>query len=184
MTVLPQGFYQGRETARIAQALLGKILVHDSPEGLTSGVIVETEAYLATDDPASHSYRGPTKRNQPMYGPAGSSYVYISYGIHHCFNVVCQAEGTPEAVLIRAVRPLEGISLMRSRRGAVLEKALANGPGKLCQAMAIDLGLNSHPLQQAPLYIMDGTSPREVLVTPRIGISVGVDLPLRFVAKW
>lgn len=144
---------------------------------------METEAYLSADDPASHSFRGPTKRNQPMYGPPGTSYVYVSYGMHHCFNVVCQPEGIPEAVLIRALQPLLGSDLMRFRRGQVADKRLTNGPGKLCQAMAIDLSLNSHRLQQAPLCILDGECPGEIAVTPRIGISVGTDLPLRFVAK-
>lgn len=183
MTILPQDFYQGRATALIARELLGKILVHESLEGLTSGIIVETEAYLAADDPASHSYHGLTIRNQPMWGPPGSSYIYMSYGIHYCFNVVCQPQGMPEAVLIRGVQPLEGIPLMRARRGGVPGQHLADGPGKLCQAMGIDLRLNGHPLQQAPLYILDGTCPGKVLVTPRIGISVGTDLPLRFVAR-
>lgn len=183
MTVLQQEFYRGRATAVIARELLGKVLVHASAVGVTSGIIVETEAYLAKDDPASHSFRGATKRNSPMFGPPGSSYVYISYGIHCCFNVVCQPQGMPEAVLIRAMEPVAGIELMRERRGHIPDRQLTNGPGKLCQAMGIDLSLNGHPLQQAPLYIMDGIHPGEVLVTPRIGISVGQELPLRFLIK-
>lgn len=183
MDILPVSFYQGKGTATIARDLLGMILVRESPEGVASGIIVETEAYLAAHDPASHSFRGRTKRNQAMYGPLGSSYVYVSYGIHHCVNVVCQPEGVAEAVLIRALLPLSGVDLMRSRRGAVPERKLVDGPGKVCQAMAIDLSLNGHPLQQAPLYIQAGEQPRHVEVTPRIGISKGTELPLRFLAR-
>ncbi len=183
MDILPISFYQGRETATIARDLLGMVLVRESPAGMASGIIVETEAYLAMHDPASHSFRGPTKRNQAMYGPPGSSYVYISYGIHHCMNVVCQSEGVAEAVLIRSLLPLSGADLMRSRRRDVPERQLANGPGKVCQVMAIDLSLNGHPLQQAPLYILAGERPRYVEATPRIGISKGTELPLRFLAR-
>lgn len=159
------------------------MLVHESAQGTTSGLIMETEAYLAVDDPASHSFRGRTKRNQAMYGPPGSSYVYISYGIHRCFNVVCQPEGVAEAVLIRALLPLSGIDLMRGRRGNMRDEQLTNGPGKLCQAMAIDLDQNGHQLQRTPLYILDGEVFGQVEVTPRIGISVGTNLLLRFIAR-
>jgi DNA-3-methyladenine glycosylase len=183
VSVLPINFYLGKDTAAIARDLLGKVLVHETSEGFTSGVIWETEAYLAHGDPASHSFRGATRRNQPMFGPPGSSYIYISYGIHHCFNIVCQPEGVPEAVLVRAVQPLTGIDLIKRRRGQVTDKQLTNGPGKLCQALAIDLSLNGHPLQQPPLYILDGPAPGRVEATPRIGISVGQELPLRFLAK-
>lgn len=183
MGILPVSFYLGRETATIARDLLGKVLVRESAAGITSGLIMETEAYLANGDPASHSFRGQTKRNQAMYGPAGSSYVYISYGVHHCVNAVCQAPGVAEAVLIRSLLPLSGVELMRLRRGDVPERQLTNGPGKLCQAMDIDLSLNSHQLQQAPLYILDGERPSDIQVTSRIGISRGTELPLRFLAR-
>ncbi len=183
MQVVPKDFYLGRDTATIARDLLGKVLVSATEAGLTSGVIVETEAYLGGSDPASHAFRGPTRRNQAAYGPPGSSYVYISYGIHRCFDVVCQLEGTPETVLIRGLQPLEGIELMRSRRGSVTDKNLVNGPGKLCQALAIGLNLNGHPLQRSPLYMLDGKSPDKIIATPRIGISVGKELLLRFIVS-
>lgn len=183
MAILPPDFYQGRDTPTIARDLLGKLLVHATADGLTSGVIVETEAYLAQGDPASHSFRGLTPRNRPMYGPAGTSYIYISYGLHRCFNVVCQPAGVAEAVLIRGLRPEQGMELMRQRRHQVADNRLTNGPGKVCQALGIELRQNGHPLQQPPLYVLDGSPPVRIVATPRVGISQGQELLLRFVAE-
>lgn len=180
MRSLPESFYRGRGTEEVARSLLGKLLVHETPEGLVSGRIVETEAYLGAVDPAAHTYRGPTKRNQAMFGPPGCAYVYISYGMHYCFNTVCQETGTGEGVLIRALEPVDGLELMRKRRGHVQDHNLANGPGKLCQALGISLDVNGHPLQTSPLYILDAEPVPQVVTALRVGIRVGVDLPLRF----
>lgn len=150
----------------------------------TATRIAETEAY-SPEDPASHSYRGMTPRNAAMFGPPGHLYVYLSYGVHHCANVVCEGQGRGAAVLLRAVQPLEGLPAMQRRRGAVPERHLSDGPGKLCQALGIDRSWNGldlcHP--DSALYIERRTmAPLAVVVTPRIGISRAVDWPWRFVA--
>lgn len=180
MDLLPVSFYLSDDTPTIARNLLGKILVHATSAGKTAGKIVETEAYLSTNDPASHTARGPTPRNSSMFGHPGHGYVYISYGMHHCFNVVCQPQGVGEGVLIRALEPLEGLNIMRENRGGVADKQLTNGPGKLCQAMGIDLSLNGHDLALSPLYLLNGAAPATIGTSSRIGISVGRELPLRF----
>ncbi|NLW16603.1 MAG: DNA-3-methyladenine glycosylase [Firmicutes bacterium] len=183
METLPVDFYLNNDTATIARNLLGKILIHETERGQVGGMIVETEAYLGQNDPASHSYRGKTPRNSCMFGPPGTGYIYISYGIHHCFNVVCQPHGVGEAVLIRALEPLMGLDIMAAnRKGKPLEQ-LTNGPGKLCQALGIDLSLNGHDLTQPPLYLLPGKTPHAVGTSARIGISVGQELPLRFYVK-
>lgn len=180
MDLLPASFYLSGATPTIARNLLGKILVHDTSEGKIAGRIVETEAYLGTNDPASHTARGPTPRNSSMFGQPGCGYVYISYGVHHCFNVVCQPQGVGEGVLIRALEPLGGIDLMRKNRGTVADKQLTNGPGKLCQALGINLSHNGHDLARPPLYLLDAAAPSTISTSSRIGISVGCELPLRF----
>lgn len=173
-----------RETVQVARDLLGKLLIHETPEGVTSGIIVETEAYLSVGDPACHASKGKTRRNAPMFGPPGRAYVYFIYGNHYCFNVVTREEGIGEAVLVRALEPVDGIWLMRQRRGKnkpLVE--LANGPGKLCQAMGITGENNNSPLFRPPLYISsDGKSvqPENIEVSPRIGINKGLEKLLRF----
>ena len=161
--------------------LLGCILTHSSPEGVASGVIVETEAYRP-EDPACHAYGGPTTRNRTMFGGPGLAYVYLSYGIHHLLNAVCERRGTGSAVLIRALRPLEGLTLMVRRRGR--SSALCNGPGRLTQALGIDLSLDGHDLTGGDLSIASGEPPvGEVVATTRVGITRGADLPWRYLVS-
>jgi DNA-3-methyladenine glycosylase len=155
-----------------ARALIGATLLVDG----VGGIIVETEAYHA-DEPASHSFRGPTPRNGAMYLGPGHAYVYRSYGIHWCLNFT----GPPgTAVLIRAVAPAAGLAIMRARRGLEDPRTLASGPGKLCAALGIDLSHNGRRLDQPPFELtLPATAPR-LVVGPRIGISKAIDLPWRF----
>ncbi|WP_233555982.1 DNA-3-methyladenine glycosylase [Galactobacter caseinivorans] len=162
-----------------ARRLLGCRLISEVGGDLTSARIVETEAY-SPDDPASHTFRGPNKRNAAMFLGAGHAYVYLSHGIHSCLNIVSGRAGAGCGVLIRAVEPLEGGGLMRLRRGGRDGVELSNGPGKLGQALGINLGLTGHDLQAPPLRLLRGAEPPRVVVTTRIGISKGVELPRRF----
>ncbi len=167
-----------RDAPVVAADLLGKVLIVER-EGLrVSGRITETEAYTE-DDPASHSFRGRTARNAVMFGPAGHLSVYLSYGTHRCANVVTGAEGDGQAVLIRSLVPIEGVDAMRGRRGRL---PLADGPGKLGQALGIDLVDDGLDLTAGAIRIVDdGTPPpTEPLTGPRIGITVAVDRPWRF----
>jgi DNA-3-methyladenine glycosylase len=157
------------------------VLTHDSPDGRASGIIVETEAYRP-EDPACHAYNGPTMRNRTIFGAPGLAYVYLSYGIHHLLNVVCEEEGVGSAVLIRALRPLEGEELMVDRRGR--STGLCDGPGKLTQALGVDLAYDGHELTGGRLALSWGEPPEEEIVsTTRIGISRGVDLPWRYLVE-
>jgi len=174
------------ETVQVARELLGHYLCHQTDKGLIKGVIVETEAYLSSNDPACHASRGMTRRNTVMFGPPGFAYVYFIYGNYHCFNVVTGPEGCGEAVLIRALEPLEGLDIMRSnRRNNIKDFELANGPGKLSIAFGINRSYNGHDLSKLPLYLEfnptrgDITSDR----TQRIGIKQGQEKLLRFVIK-
>jgi len=153
------------------------VLSHDNQEGLASGVIVETEAYRP-EDPACHAYKGPTMRNRNIFGPAGISYVYLSYGTHNLLNVVCEPEGVGSAVLIRALRPEEGEELMAGRRGRSHD--LCNGPGRLTQALGIALACDGRDLTSGNLTISEGGRPDGIVETTRIGISRGTDLPWRY----
>jgi DNA-3-methyladenine glycosylase len=168
----------------VARELLGKILVHNSADGLTAGMIVETEAYVQ-GDPACHAYRGVTPRNRAMFGPPGRAYIYFTYGMHYCFNVVTASEGVGEAVLIRALEPLEGMDLMRRRRRRPRLQELCSGPARLVQAMGIDPGMYGHDLTREPLVVVRGDDiPEEgVVVTTRVGIREAAHLPLRFFAR-
>lgn len=180
---LDRDFYD-RPTLTVARELIGKVLVHDSRHGRTSGVIVETEAYIGESDPACHAAPGPTRRNAPLYGPPGLAYVYLNYGIHNLVNAVTESDGSPAAVLIRALEPLEGEPLMRRRRarGSGLRRrefaaeALCRGPGNLTRALGIALGHNLRDLTASDLRIEDaGVPARAVQWSPRIGIRVGTE---------
>ena len=181
--VLPREFY-AQPTLHVAEALLGKVLVHRTPAGLTAGTIVETEAYIGEDDPACHAAPGPTLRNAPLYGPPGVAYVYLNYGIHYLVNAVTEPEGNPAAVLIRALEPLDGIALMRRRRGPTGREIdvtdLCRGPGNLTRALGITLAENRLDLMTTALTIEDrGLRVAQVSWTPRIGIRVAVERPWR-----
>jgi len=193
---LPLSFYEAYDTCTLAHKLLGCELVHDSPDGLTSGIIVETEAYLQ-DDPACHAYRKRTVRTEPMYSAAGTIYVYLIYGMYQCVNVVSREDGCAEAVLIRALQPTEGIELMELRRRysrkispgippkPVSLRELCKGPGKLVQAMGIDRAVhNSQSLATSSLYIRPQIlSEFETEISTRIGITQGADLLYRYSIK-
>jgi DNA-3-methyladenine glycosylase len=178
---LGPGFYES-DTVQIAKNLLGCILVHDSIEGRTSGRIVETEAYL-WNDPACHASRGITPRTEVMFGPPGHAYIYLIYGMYRCFNVVTARLGLGEAVLIRALEPIEGLKLMAHRRGKYDPLSLCSGPGKLVMAMGLKQEQNGLDLSRGNLRILGsdlGKSAGQIKATTRIGIRVGVELPLRF----
>ena len=177
---LSRSFYS-RSPLLVAPDLLGKVLCRTRRGVITSGRIVEVEAYLGAADPASHAYRGMTPRNRAMFGPPGHAYVYFTYGNHFCVNVVTGDDGAASAVLIRALEPLEGIPVMRGRRGREAVEDLTSGPGKLCQALGIDQTLYGHDLSGRPFWIYDdGKAPPRHVRTPRIGISVAIDLPYRY----
>lgn len=180
MKFLPQDFY-ARDTALVARELLGKILVRRISGEVARCRIVETEAYFGEGDPASHAARGRTKRNAVMFGPPGHAYVYFNYGVHHLLNVVTEVEGTAGAVLIRAVEPLAGESLLLVNRPVANIVQLTSGPGKLTQALAIDLKYNGRSLSDVDLGIIDsGADGFKIVSAGRIGISAGKDKDWRF----
>ena len=159
----------------IAPELIGATFLVDG----VGGVIVEVEAY-DQEDPASHGFRGPTPRNAAMFGPPGHAYVYRSYGIHWCVNLVCDVEGRAEAALIRALEPTHGLDTMRARRGVDDVRALCSGPGKLCQALGITGEHDGLALDRAPFELHARASEHESLTGPRIGITRGAELPWRY----
>ena len=143
------------------------------------GIVVEVEAYDA-EDPAAHGYRGPTARNASMFGPPGHAYVYRSYGIHWCLNLVCAEEGTAEAALVRALEPTHGLHEMRRRRGLDEERLLSSGPGRLCQALGITRVHDGLPLDEPPFELRAPGGPLEVVTGRRIGITRAADRPWRY----
>jgi DNA-3-methyladenine glycosylase len=189
---LPRRFYD-RPTLEVARDLIGKVLVHQRRGVRTSGMIVEVEAYVGESDPACHAAPGPTKRNAPLYGPPGYAYVYLNYGIHPLVNVVTEAAGSPAAVLIRALEPLDGIATMRRRRARAMKgrrrrsaaafdtHELGRGPGNLTMAMGITMADNRSDLCGSRLFIEDHRLPAGSAIVwgPRIGIRVGMMHPWR-----
>jgi len=186
MKIVPGSFYE-RDTVTVARALLGKRIIRTLDRFTLSGIITQTEAYCFSNDPASHAYRGKTKRNAAMFGPVGHAYVYFIYGNHFCFNIVARKSTMQAgAVLIRAIEPLKGIDLMHKHRGKKERKILTDGPGKLAQALGITTSHNGVNLvQQGQLYVTEGDSidTTTIYATPRIGISVGQDKLWRFCLK-
>jgi DNA-3-methyladenine glycosylase len=188
---LPRSFYL-RDTLAISKDLLGKGLLVESEEETFLCEIVEVEAYLGGADPASHAFRGVTKRNWPMFEEGGRCYVYLSYGLNYCMNVVTQKKGLGEAVLLRAAVPLYGLDTMRKNRGLDLplsEKEilrLTNGPGKLCQALGIDLSFNGRDFTEEGLKIIDlgrKVTSSQIGSSPRIGITKAAELCYRYFIK-
>jgi DNA-3-methyladenine glycosylase len=179
---LPVSFF-GRSADLVARDLLGALVI-SSVGRLTAGRIVETEAYLGAEDPASHGYRRRrNERNAALFGPPGSWYVYRSYGLHWCANLVCGPEGNGGAVLLRALEPVRGLEAMRSRRGAVDDRHLCSGPGKLCQALGITRELDGLFMGRSPVVVAPGDAETlAVQVTARIGITKAAEWPLRFLA--
>lgn len=168
---LKRSFYN-RDVLEVARDLLGKVLYHRTPEGITAGRIVETEAYKGPHDSAAHSYGNRrTERTEVMFGPAGYAYVYFIYGMYYNFNVICNKRDCPEGVLIRALEPLSGIELMQKRRKTEIFKNLCSGPGKLCMAMGIDRSCYGLDLCGKQIWLEDGAMPdAEVISAPRVNI--------------
>ena len=187
MKPLSARFYQ-RDTTTVARELLGKQLVRVQNKKITSGIIIETEAYLGLDDPACHTFGGRhSERVKSMYLMGGHAYVYFIYGLHFCFNVVTQNQKKPEAVLIRSLWPVDGIATMQKRRHTEIIKNLCSGPAKLCEALGIDRGCDGYPLNGPQILITKNISFKKIepkiVATPRIGIDYAGQAktwPLRF----
>jgi DNA-3-methyladenine glycosylase len=188
---LSRSFF-ARPALEVARDIIGRRLVHETPQGTTAGIVVEAEAYTGVSDPASHAYRGRrTKRNEVMWGPPGHAYIYPIYGMYLCFNVVCGQVGEPQGVFLRAVRPTEGLALMAARRGVSLldkraERQLCSGPSKLCQAFGITRSMNGMDVSGNELYFTTGEPPSEVVASKRIGVDYageGREWPWRFLWK-
>jgi DNA-3-methyladenine glycosylase len=193
--VQPRSFF-ARPALEVAPALLGCVIEHETAEGLVAAVLTEVEAYEGSADPASHAYRGRTARNAVMFGPPGHAYVYFTYGMHFCVNLVCLREGTASAVLLRAGRVVEGIPLAARRRSAApgrlmpqgeaaggrRERDLARGPARLCQALGIDRALDGADVcgPGSPLRVRPGTPSGPISTGPRVGVSGGARRPWRF----
>jgi DNA-3-methyladenine glycosylase len=186
LTKLPRSFYQ-HTTTKVAKHLLGKLLVRQHSDGVAIGRIVETEAYIGPRDLACHAAKGRTRRTEVMFGPAGHAYVYFIYGFYNMLNLVTEKVDYPAAVLIRAIEPIDGIELMKSRRRSDSLRDLASGPGKLCQAFAIDRSLNGADLCGDTIYVLDNSEPLpNFSARPRIGVDYAgrwKDKPYRFLIR-
>jgi DNA-3-methyladenine glycosylase len=172
--MLERSFF-GRSVHDVAPALIGATLIRRG----VGGIIVEVEAYDQSE-PAAHSFGGLTPRNAVMFGPPGYAYVYRSYGIHWCLNFVCEPEGSAGAVLIRALQPVQGLALMRRRRGVAAERLLCSGPGRLCEALGVTGADNGQPLEPPAFELRAAPRRPAIAVGPRIGISKAVELPWRY----
>jgi DNA-3-methyladenine glycosylase len=182
---LPVAFFQ-QDVEVVARGLLGRVLVSEARGTLTAGRIVEVEAYRGAGDPASHAFQFRRHaQNEGLYGPDGSWYVYLSYGMHWCLNLVAGGHGDGSAVLLRALEPVDGLYAMRRRRRVQDDRLLCSGPGRLTQALGLDRSLDRRPMRTAPAYVLSGSAlkPEAVLSTPRIGITRAADWPLRFVIR-
>jgi DNA-3-methyladenine glycosylase len=182
---LPLTYYRGENVTKIAKDLIGKRLITCFNKQLTSGVVVETEAYSFIEK-GCHAYKGMTPRNAPMFEPGGISYVYLCYGIHHLFNIVTNGKHRADAVLIRALQPLEGEAHMMRRMQTKTTKRITSGPGKLTRALGITLAANAMSLRSTHLWLEDGSWSGDIEANPRIGIDYAGDdalLPWRFIAK-
>jgi DNA-3-methyladenine glycosylase len=180
---LPVSFF-ARPAEVVARELLGTLLVSTLEGRRAAGLIVETEAYLGYEDPASHGYRHRRHaRNEALFGPPGTWYVYLSYGMHWCANLVCGARGQASAVLLRALEPVTGLAIMRDRRGPVADRQLCSGPGKLCQALGMTRDQDGLPMRRSGVTVLERAGPDlpTAVATPRIGITKAADWPLRFV---
>jgi DNA-3-methyladenine glycosylase len=173
--MLPDGFF-ARSVHEVAPELIGVTLLVNG----VGGPIVEAEAYESAVDPSAHGFRGRTPRNASMFGPPGHAYVYRSYGIHWCLNLVCEEEGSAAAVLLRALEPAHGVELMEERRGLTNPRLLCAGPGRLCQALGVTRDHDGLPLDEQPFELLPADSARQVMASPRIGISIATDLPWRY----
>ena len=184
MKALPRKFYM-RNTIHVAKELLGKTLVRRVGKQTLTGIIVETEAYMGKNDPASHAARKKTERNKAMFGQVGRSYVYFTYGMHYCLNVVAKKdEDESGAILIRSIQPQKGIKIMIKNRKTDVISNLSNGPGKLTQAMKITTKqYNVDLTRNSTLFISDGIKPTKILAKSRIGIKVGIDKHWNFSFK-
>lgn len=172
--LLPTSFYENPNVVQVSRNLIGKVLCSHINTNFTSGIITETEAYCGRNDKACHANNGlRTGRTEVMYGEPGHAYIYLCYGIHHLLNVVTNQKGFADAVLIRAIRPLDGIEIIKERRGIKNQKNLTNGPGKLTQALGISTDLNKTHLSEPPLWIEDRGiifDEQEINISPRIGV--------------
>ncbi|MBA2124083.1 hypothetical protein B9J78_04010 [bacterium Unc6] len=177
--VLPRAFY-ARPTILVSLDLLGKILFHNTPKGIIAGKIVETEAYLGEIDPACHAFFGKTQRTKIFWGNPGIAYIVINYGIYYCLNAITEEPNIAGCVLVRALEPTRGISVMQENRGIEGLLSLTNGPGKLTQALGITVEQNGFDLTQGELLIHDNCDYSNIVVTSRIGISKAKNEPLRF----
>lgn len=178
--IISRDFYM-RDTLEVARDLIGTVLCRRTEEGFSSGVIVECEAYMGEIDPAAHSYKGKRDRVRIQYGDDGCAYVYLIYGLHYCFNITTGPAGVPESVLIRALKPVDGIPLMERRRKTDNFKNLCSGPGKLCMAMDITMEHYGCDLtkEESGLWLEYGAKPKCVATSPRIGVDYAGEA-----AKW
>lgn len=187
---LIRSYYCNADTLQLSKNILGKKLVTNINNQITSGLIVETEAYLGFNDKASHAYKGKTSRTKVMFEQGGVAYIYLCYGLHYLFNIVCNLKNIPHAILIRAIEPIEGIEYMKKRRRYIsLNKNISNGPGKLTQALGITTNLNNKSLIDNNLWIEDigyEISDKNISSVPRIGVDYAQEdakLPYRFYIK-